>query len=161
LSLIRSWPADLAGDAEEMLTRNLQGQLIDVLRRHVSKLLTDPQTANIFPDGGLKLSSTSNNSWMSKIAIVQFVAESILRIQEDEPRIAGIMRKADAAHVRWQTDGSGFWACSDQFVSGEAKGSRYYPRIITAALWLEESAKLWLPVGSPAKFSSAGANRKS
>jgi xylan 1,4-beta-xylosidase len=160
LSLIRNWPADLAGDAEEMLTRNLQGPLIDVLRRHVLKLLTDPQTANIFPDGGLKLSSTSNNSWMSKIAIVQFVAESILRIQENDPRIGGIMRKADAAHVRWQTDGSGFWACSDQFVSGEAKGSRYYPRIITAALWLEDSAKSWLPVGSPAKFSPAVANRK-
>ena len=37
------------------------------------------------------------------------------------------------------TDGSGYWACSDQFVSGVAKGSRYYPRIITAALWLDET----------------------
>jgi AcrR family transcriptional regulator len=159
LSLIRNWPADLAGDAEEMLTRHMQGPLIAVLHRHILKLLTDPQTANIFPDGGLKLSSTSNNSWMSKIAIVQFVARSILRIQDIDPRIDGIMREADAAHVRWQTDGSGFWACSDQFVSGEAKGSRYYPRIITAALWLEESGKSWLPLGSPDKFAPMAADR--
>ncbi len=159
LSLIRAWPADLAGDAEEMLTRHLQGPLIATLHRHILKLLTDPQSNNIFPDGGLKLSSTSNNSWMSKIAIVQFVARSILRIQENDPRIDGIMRKADAAHVRWQTDGSGIWACSDQFVSGEAKGSRYYPRIITAALWLEESAQSWLKMGSPAKRSPLVADR--
>ena len=49
-----------------------------------------------------------------------------------------LTQKRDEEHNRWQTDGSGYWACSDQFVSGEAKGSRYYPRIITAALWLEE-----------------------
>jgi hypothetical protein len=33
-------------------------------------------------------------------------------------------------------EGRGYWACSDQFVSGRAMASRYYPRVITAALWL-------------------------
>jgi hypothetical protein len=44
---------------------------------------------------------------------------------------------ADAAHVRWQTEGaSAYWACSDQIVSGVARGSRYYPRIVSTVLWL-------------------------
>src|SRR6185503_15343246 len=42
-------------------------------KRHTLALLTDPQRRNLFPDGGLKLSSTSNNSWISKIAIFQHV----------------------------------------------------------------------------------------
>ena len=141
LTLFKSWPADAAGDAEEMLTRELQNPLVMTLRRHALKLLTDTNTGNIFADGGLKLSSTSNNSWMSKIAIFQYVARSILHLPQADPRVTSILRKADAAHLRWQTDGSGYWACSDQFVNGEAKGSRYYPRIITAALWLEETQK--------------------
>ena len=66
---------------------------------------------------------------MSKIAIFQFVARvdsspagRPTRASRNHPQ------RADAAHARWQTDGSGYWACSDQFVNGEAKGSRYYPR---------------------------------
>jgi hypothetical protein len=109
--------------------------LLASLKRHTQVLLTDPARRNLFADGGIKLSSTSNNSWMSKIAIFQHVARAVLRLDENE-RIAELLKQADAAHVKWQTDGSGYWACSDQFVSGEAKGSRYYPRIITAALWL-------------------------
>jgi xylan 1,4-beta-xylosidase len=159
LWLIREWPAELTGDAEDMLRLQLQGPLIATLRQHVLKLLTEPGSANLFPDGGLKLSSTSSNSWMSKIAIVQYVVRSILRLQDSDPRIDAIMRRADAAHVRWQTDGSAYWACSDQFVSGEAKGSRYYPRIITAALWLEESLESWLSPQSPKRRSPLTANR--
>jgi hypothetical protein len=48
--------------------------------------------------------------------------------------------RADAAHVRWQVEGSGYHACSDQFVRGRAEGSRYYPRGVTAALWLHHDA---------------------
>lgn len=111
---------------------------IAALKNHTLALLKDPQHRNIFPDGGVKLSSTSNNSWMSKIAIFLYVAREILQLHDD-PEVAALLAKADTAHARWQTVGSAFWACSDQFVSGEAKGSRYYPRIITSALWLHES----------------------
>jgi hypothetical protein len=38
---------------------------------------------------------------------------------------------------KWQTEGSSYWACCDQIVSGAGKASRYYPRIITSALWME------------------------
>ncbi len=111
--------------------------LLDLLQRHTRALLLDPQRRNLFPDGGVKLSSTSNNSWMSKIAIFMHVARRVFALDQDEP-IRQIFARADAAHVRWQTDGSSYWACCDQLVSGKAVGSRYYPRIITAALWLEK-----------------------
>jgi xylan 1,4-beta-xylosidase len=110
------------------------------LQRHTLALLADPQRRNLFADGGIKLSSTSNNSWMSKIAIFQHVAREVLGITGDA-EMAKLFADADAAHVKWQTDGSGYWACSDQFVSGVAKGSRYYPRIITAALWLTRAGR--------------------
>jgi len=154
LGLIGSWPSQAAGDAQEMLSAQLQGPLVRAFRQHALKLLTDRETGNLFPDGGIKLSSTSNNSWMSKIAIFQYVARRILRLEQADPRVAQILRKADSAHVRWQTDGSGYWACSDQFVNGEAKGSRYYPRIITSALWLEESSRTWLNTKSPEGVAS-------
>src|SRR5688572_26740120 len=123
----------------ELLRAALKQRFVDVLRTHTLRLLHDHERRNLFADGGIKLSATSNNSWMSKIALFQHVAREVLRLHETDARVADIFRAADAAHVRWQTDGSGFWACSDQFVNGVAKGSRYYPRIITAALWLGES----------------------
>ena len=137
LTELPAWPLDMAGDAADALRAHLHGRFIDALRQHTVALLTDSQRRNLFPDGGMKLSSTSNNSWMSKIALVQHVAKEVLQLDDLDPAISAIMRSADAAHVRWQTDGSGFWACSDQFIKGQAKGSRYYPRIITTALWLE------------------------
>jgi hypothetical protein len=41
-----------------------------------------------------------------------------------------------AAHARWQQVGARDWAMSDQCISGVAQGSRYYPRCVTADLWL-------------------------
>lgn len=131
------WGADVSADAPE---------LVAALKRHTLALLTDPQRRNLFADGGIKLSSTSNNSWMSKIAIFQHVARAVLKLDAD-PAIGQIFDKADAAHVKWQTDGSSYWACCDQIVSGEAKGSRYYPRIITTALWMEGAKRGAAQVG--------------
>ena len=109
--------------------------MYDVLKQHTRNLLLDPERRNLFPDGGIKLSSTSNNSWMSKIAIFMHVARRVFALDQD-PAIAAVFRNADAAHVKWQTEGSSYWACCDQIVSGEGKASRYYPRIITSALWM-------------------------
>lgn len=120
-------------------------QLIEALRRHTKTLLTAKGGGkNRFSDGGLKLSSTSANSWMSKIAIFQEVCRDVLHLDENgkplpdnrQPRESGFT-KADAAHVQWQTAAaSAYWACSDQMVNGVAAGSKYYPRIITTCLWL-------------------------
>jgi hypothetical protein len=125
---------------EELLSAAGATRLIDALRRHVRALLLDPQRRNLFPDGGIRLSSTSGNSWMSKIALFQHVARGWFGAADDT-ELARILADADAAHVKWQTDGSAYWACSDQIVHGQAKGSRYYPRIVTTALWLDEPAR--------------------
>ncbi len=122
---------------------------INSLRRHTAALLSDDRHRNKFPDHGIKLSSTSNNSWLSKIAIIQHVARSLFNLDENgspratdhEPRATG-WEHADAAHVKWLTTGPGaYWCACDQIVNGEAKGSKYYPRLITMALWLREVRK--------------------
>jgi hypothetical protein len=115
----------------------LEPSLIETLKTHTRTLLLDKEARNLFPDGGLKLSSTSNNSWQSKIAIFQHVCRAVLKLDED-PAIREIFEKSDAAHVKWQIEGSSYWACSDQILSGTAVGSKYYPRCVTAVLWLKE-----------------------
>jgi hypothetical protein len=113
-----------------------EAKMFEVLKEHTRILLLDPQRRNLFADGGIKLSSTSNNSWMSKIAIFMHVTRKVFHLDAD-PEIAEVFAQADQAHVKWQTEGSSYWACCDQIVSGEGKASRYYPRIITSALWID------------------------
>jgi hypothetical protein len=108
----------------------------EILGRHTLALLLDGKRRNLFSDGGIKLSSTSNNSWISKIAILQHVAREVFHL-EDDPKVERIFAKADAAHVMWETEGeSAYWAMSDQMVSGVAQGSKYYPRCVTTWLWM-------------------------
>ena len=121
---------------EQIYATPSEKRMFEVLLEHTRNLLLDPQRRNLFADGGIKLSSTSNNSWMSKIAIFMHVTRRVFHLDAD-PQIAKVFRQADAAHVKWQTEGSSYWACCDQIVSGEGKASRYYPRIITSALWME------------------------
>jgi xylan 1,4-beta-xylosidase len=121
---------------EQIYASPSEKRMFDVLKEHTRNLLLDPERRNLFPDGGIKLSSTSNNSWMSKIAIFMHVTRKVFHLDAD-PSVAEVLRRADAAHVKWQTEGSSYWACCDQIVSGEGKASRYYPRIITCALWME------------------------
>ncbi len=83
----------------------------------------------LFDDGGWKLSSTSKNSWLSKIYLCQFVAEQILGFTPDPT--------ADRAHLAWLMDeDNAYYAWSDQILAGKAVGSRYYPRGVTSVLWL-------------------------
>jgi hypothetical protein len=121
---------------EEIYATPAEKRMFEVLKEHTRKLLLDPERRNVFADGGIKLSSTSNNSWMSKISIFMHVTRKVFHLDAD-PGVVEVFRKADAAHVKWQTEGSSYWACCDQIVSGEGKASRYYPRIITSALWME------------------------
>jgi len=82
----------------------------------------------LFADGGWKLSSTSKNSWLSKIYLCQFVAERVLGLQVDTV--------ADGAHMAWLLEPeNAYYAWSDQMLAGKAVGSRYYPRGVTAILW--------------------------
>ena len=108
------------------------GGYIRMLKRHLQNIL-NPEMC-LYEDGGWKLSSSADNSWMSKISISQFVVREILGMSyEGEER-------ADAAHVSWQVKGSEFYACSDQFGAGKPIGSLYYPRIVANILWMDSDA---------------------
>ncbi len=100
--------------------------LLDALDRHLRAVLR-PGVC-LFADHGWKLSSTSDNSWLSKIFICQHVAERVFGVIPDAA--------SHAAHARWQQLGSRDWAMCDQCIAGEGKASRYYPRCVTAELWL-------------------------
>nr|ABV46494.1 beta-xylosidase [Paenibacillus sp. DG-22] len=108
------------------------GAYIRALDRHFREVLREGVC--LFPDGGWKISSTSDNSWLSKIYLCQFIARRILGLPWDEKGA-----RADAAHVKWLThEELSVWSWSDQIIAGEITGSKYYPRGVTSILWLEE-----------------------
>ncbi|MFE3042938.1 glycoside hydrolase family 52 protein [Kitasatospora indigofera] len=107
-------------------------QLVAVLRDHLHGVLDSGRCR--FPDGGWKLSETSDNSWLSKIYLCQFVARDLLGLPDDEA-----MAAADRAHAEWlRHPTESRWSWSDQMIAGVAAGSRYYPRGVTAVTWLLE-----------------------
>ncbi len=111
------------------------GEYIQALRNHLHYVLQEGIC--LFSDGGWKISSTSNNSWLSKIYLCQFIARHILGMEWDEKG-----KRADEAHVEWLTHPQlSIWSWSDQIISGEISGSKYYPRGVTSILWLEEGDK--------------------
>jgi hypothetical protein len=108
------------------------GSYIQALKRHLQNILT-PGVC-LFENGGWKLSSTSTNSWLSKIYLCQFVARKILGL-----KLGDLTSKADQTHMNWLLDAEeSYWCWSDQIDDGRIIGSRYYPRGITSYLWLEE-----------------------
>ncbi|RCW43497.1 glycoside hydrolase family 52 protein [Paenibacillus prosopidis] len=108
------------------------GAYLAALDKHLNYVL-QPGIC-LFEDGGWKLSSTSNNSWLSKIYLCQFVARELMGKTWEE-----VGRAADAAHVAWLTHPElSIWSWSDQIISGRITGSKYYPRGVTSILWLEE-----------------------
>ncbi|WEG11309.1 glycoside hydrolase family 52 protein [Pullulanibacillus sp. KACC 23026] len=120
---------------------------IQVLKQHLKTVLVEGVC--LFEDGGWKISSTSNNSWLSKIYLCQFIARQILGLSWDESGA-----RADAAHVKWLTHPTlSIWSWSDQIISGEITGSKYYPRGVTSILWLEEHPENF-PLNSQATKTS-------
>ena len=105
------------------------------LRTHLGAVLRPGKC--LFPDGGWKLSSTSENSWLSKIYMAQHVARSVLGYDGT----SASARAADDAHASWLLSPvESYYAWSDQMEAGHAIGSRYYPRGVTAILWLDEAS---------------------
>lgn len=105
---------------------------LKALEKHLEVILV--KGICLFEDGGWKLSSTSTNSWLSKIYLCQFVARKIMGKASD------IYSKIpDQAHVEWLTHPEySYWSWSDQIISGIISGSKYYPRGVTNTLWLLE-----------------------
>jgi xylan 1,4-beta-xylosidase len=82
------------------------------------------------------MSSTSSNTWFSKIAISQYVVRKLF-----PEAMTDVAAAADRVHAQWQrVPGCGAYAMCDQIRSdtGATCGSRYYPRGVTATLWLKE-----------------------
>jgi len=104
-----------------------QGPFLAQLKRHLRAVLKPGLC--LFPDRGWKLSSTSDNSWPSKIFICQHVAERVFGIRPE--------RVSHAVHASWQQLGCADWAMTDQCFAGIGKGSKYYPRGVTSWLWLD------------------------
>jgi len=104
--------------------------LTDTLRRHLHTVLV-PGVC-MFPDRGWKLSSTNDNSWLSKIYLCQHVSRLVFGMKADPG--------ADAVHAGWLKDPrNAYFAWSDQMVAGIAQGSKYYPRGVTSWLWLSKT----------------------
>jgi len=105
------------------------GPMIRALSRHLDAVLV-PGICLDAESGGWKLSSTSRNTWLSKIFLNQYVAERILGRE-------GELTMRDRVHAGWLRKGSADWAATDQVDSstGRDLGSRLYPRLVTALLW--------------------------
>ena len=122
-----------AGCREALDENGRFGDYIRALKRHLETVLVEGVC--LFPDGGWKISSTSDNSWLSKIYLCQFVARHLLGLPWDEKG-----RAADAAHVAWLTHPElSVWSWSDQILAGRIIASKYYPRGVTSILWLDEA----------------------
>ena len=109
--------------------------LFTQLRQHLTQAL-QPGVCLDAGSGGWKMSSTSTNTWFSKIALAQHVIRQLF-----PETLSAAALAADRVHANWQrTTGCGPFAMCDQIRSdsGEACGSRYYPRGVTSILWLSE-----------------------
>jgi hypothetical protein len=109
--------------------------LLDMLARHLSEVLRPGRCIDAV-SGAWKMSSTSTNTWFSKIAIAQHVTRSLF-----PEAMSPAAKAADRVHARWQrSPGCGAYAMCDQIRSdtGITCGSRYYPRGVTSILWLRE-----------------------
>lgn len=109
--------------------------LTDRLRRHLKNAFA-PGVCIDEKTGGWKISSTSKNTWFSKIAIAQHVVRKLF-----PDTLSAAAKDGDRVHALWQkTPGCGANAMCDQIFSdtGVTCGSRYYPRGVTAILWMSE-----------------------
>lgn len=118
-----------AGMSQALSPDGEYGELIHLLKIHFETILKPGQCIDA-SSRGWKLSSTSSNTWQSKVYICQYVAEKILQCQYN-------VSQADAIHASFQILGAGRTAWSDQLNSfnGKALGSKHYPRGVTSALW--------------------------
>ena len=77
------------GKPEAVSEDGKHGRLIRALKEHIQTVLV-PGIC-LFEDGGFKLSETSDNSWISKIFLCQYIIEKVLHMNMPQ-----VMDKADA-----------------------------------------------------------------
>jgi hypothetical protein len=102
------------------------GQMVTALKKHLQTILK-PGLCQ-FADGGWKLSARSENSWISKVFLCQFIAERILGIERNPAH--------DRVHADWWRIGSKPNPGIDQIFAGKTtEEGFYYPRGVTSFLW--------------------------
>jgi hypothetical protein len=122
------------GLTQAVSMRGPYGDLIRALRAHLDNVLKSGVCLDS-SSGAWRLSSSSGNTWQSKVYLAQFVAEKILGLTGD--RVDG---KVDQVHATLQVYDCPTKAWSDQLNSsnGNPLGSLHYPRGITSATcWLD------------------------
>ena len=80
--------------------------------------------------GGLRLSSTSRNTWPSKGVLTAFAMETVLGLELPDGMVEEL--------IGWAQKSAREHTISDQINADtrEVVGGLYYPRIVTACLWL-------------------------
>ena len=80
--------------------------------------------------GGLRLSSTSRNTWPSKAVLTIYAMERVLGLTMPEGMVQEVINWAQVS-ARTNTIGDQIHCDTRDLVGGP-----YYPRTVTAALWL-------------------------
>lgn len=80
--------------------------------------------------GGLRLSSTSRNTWPSKSVLVIYAMEEVLGLS--------VPKEIEAEVIGWAQKSARALTIADQIHcdTREVVGAPYYPRIVTASVWL-------------------------
>jgi hypothetical protein len=121
------------GDVEFVSEDGLFGDLVKVLKKHILTVMK-PGICIDEVSGGWKLSSTSKNTWNSKIFLCQYVVKEILHFDFGDKEY-----EWDKVHASWQQVGCSVDGATDQVNSddGSPRGSRLYPRLVTSILWMK------------------------
>lgn len=121
----------IVGDLSSVSEDGIYGDFIKVLKKHIITVLK-PGICIDEVSGGWKLSSTSKNTWNSKIFLCQYVIKEILNMDFDG------QDDWDRVHARWQQVSCSEDGATDQVNSdtGTPRGSRLYPRLVTSILWM-------------------------
>lgn len=111
----------LNADTDPLLTALLTAHSLECLKEGVCR---DVET------GGLRLSSTSRNTWTSKVILTIYAMENVLGLTMPE----GMVREV----VNWGHVSARESTIADQIHCDvrRAIGGVYYPRIVTSCLWL-------------------------
>ncbi len=122
----------IIGDKVSVSEDGKYGELIKKLKQHILTIMK-PGICIDEVSGGWKLSSTSKNTWNSKIFLCQYVIKEILRIDFPDEE------NWDKVHANWQKLSCSEEGATDQVNSdtGTARGSRLYPRLVTSILWMK------------------------
>ncbi len=118
------------GKWEWMQQHAVLKELIESLTHHLETVVGSGVC--LFPDGGWRLSESSNNSWISKVFLCQFIAEEILGAKVEQA-------SADSAHAHWWQVGCATNPGIDQIFDGtQSERGFHYPRCVTSILFLPQ-----------------------